>query len=134
MKFRNYRVNSNWMKFEERLGRWYLVQLEKPVILYVVLPNTGTSYLNSSWAFYQMQAKHQKLRSSGFSINTKSVSSSDWTTWVSIGVYLEQSIPNTLGYNSYSDSNFIFPAWINTDASLSLLNFWWLKRNIVKIH
>lgn len=48
MKFRNYRVNSSWMKFEERLDHWYSVQLEKPVILYVVLPNAGTSYLSSS--------------------------------------------------------------------------------------
>lgn len=92
MKFRNYRVNSSWMKFEERLAPWYFVQLEKPVILYVVLPNTGTSYLSSSWAFYQMQSKHKKLRSSSFSINTKSASSSEWTTWISIGAHLKQTL------------------------------------------
>lgn len=134
MKFRNYRVNSSWMKFEERLDHWYLVQLEKPVILYAVLPNTGTSYLSSSWAFYQMQDKHQKLRSSGFSISTKSASSSEWTIWINIGALLEQALPNTLGYNSYSDSDFVFPASVNTDASLSLLNFWWLKHIIMKTH
>lgn len=50
------------MKSEERLDHWYLVQLEKPVILYAVLPKTGTSYLSSSWASYQIQAKHQKAQ------------------------------------------------------------------------
>lgn len=89
------------------------MQLEKPVILCVVLPNTGTFYLSSSWAFYQLQAKHQKLRYSGFSISTKSASFSEWTAWISIGAHLEQAIPNTLGYNSYSDSDFLFLASIN---------------------